>query len=61
MRGSFLAMDYLPKYRSKSDAAIVNIASLLGIEALGSAPAYVAAKHGIVGFGEFLTLKKMNV
>ncbi|MBF6061443.1 SDR family oxidoreductase [Nocardia terpenica] len=48
LAGTFLCMKYeLPLL--KSGGAIVNIASNGGLYAIATAPAYVAAKHGIVG------------
>ncbi|TVT62620.1 SDR family oxidoreductase [Amycolatopsis rhizosphaerae] len=49
LAGTFLCMKYeLPLLR-KRGGAIVNIASNGGLYAIGQAPAYVAAKHGVVG------------
>lgn len=48
LAGTFLCLKYeLPQL--ESGGAIVNIASNGGLYAIPSAPAYVAAKHGIVG------------
>ncbi|MEU7140921.1 SDR family oxidoreductase [Nocardia sp. NPDC046473] len=48
LAGTFLCMKYeLPQLRS--GGAIVNIASNGGLYSIPNAPAYVAAKHGIVG------------
>lgn len=48
LAGTFLCMKYeLPLF--EGGGAIVNIASNGGLYAIPSAPAYVAAKHGIVG------------
>lgn len=50
LSGTFLCMKYeLPALRSRDGGAIVNIASAGGLHAIPTAPAYVAAKHGIVG------------
>ncbi|MFE5165213.1 SDR family NAD(P)-dependent oxidoreductase [Streptomyces sp. NPDC056697] len=50
LAGTFLCMKYeLPALRSRQGGAIVNIASNGGLYAIPTAPAYVAAKHGIVG------------
>jgi len=49
LAGTFLCMKYeLPLF--EGGGAIVNIASNGGLYAIPHAPAYVAAKHGIVGF-----------
>jgi NAD(P)-dependent dehydrogenase (short-subunit alcohol dehydrogenase family) len=48
--GTFLCMKYeLPALRSRGGGAIVNVASNGGLYAIPTAPAYVAAKHGVVG------------
>lgn len=50
LAGTFLCMKYeLPELRRREGGAIVNIASNGGLYAIPTAPAYVAAKHGIVG------------
>ncbi|AEM81140.1 SDR family NAD(P)-dependent oxidoreductase [Streptomyces violaceusniger] len=50
LAGTFLCMKYeLPALRRREGGAIVNIASNGGLYAIPTAPAYVAAKHGIVG------------
>lgn len=50
LAGTFLCMKYeLPALRRRQGGAIVNIASNGGLYAIPTAPAYVAAKHGIVG------------
>lgn len=50
LTGTFLCMKYeLPALRSRGGGAIVNVASNGGLYAIPTAPAYVAAKHGIVG------------
>ncbi|WP_280854915.1 SDR family oxidoreductase [Streptomyces sp. SAI-041] len=50
LTGTFLCMMYeLSALRGRGGGAIVNIASNGGLYAIPTAPAYVAAKHGIVG------------
>ncbi|GAB3968263.1 SDR family oxidoreductase [Actinoallomurus acanthiterrae] len=50
LAGTFLCMKYeLPLLRRRGGGAIVNVASNGGLYAIPTAPAYVAAKHGIVG------------
>ncbi|MFJ8793732.1 SDR family NAD(P)-dependent oxidoreductase [Streptomyces sp. NPDC102462] len=50
LAGTFLCMKYeLPALQSRGGGAIVTIASNGGLYAIPHAPAYVAAKHGIVG------------
>jgi len=48
--GVFYGMRYqIPEMLKRGGGSIVNIASILGNVAFHSAPAYVAAKHGVVG------------
>lgn len=50
LSGVFYCMKYeIPALLQNSGGAIVNMASILGQVGFVSAPAYVAAKHGIVG------------
>jgi NAD(P)-dependent dehydrogenase (short-subunit alcohol dehydrogenase family) len=50
LSGVFYCMKYqIPRLVAAGGGAIVNIASVLGQVALPGAPAYVAAKHGVVG------------
>jgi NAD(P)-dependent dehydrogenase (short-subunit alcohol dehydrogenase family) len=50
LTGTFHCMRYeLPALRARGGGAIVNVASNGGLYAIPTAPAYVAAKHGIVG------------
>ncbi|MEU3372251.1 SDR family oxidoreductase [Streptomyces sp. NPDC006711] len=50
MGGTFLCMKYeLPALERRGGGAIVNVASNGGLYAIPTAPAYVAAKHGVVG------------
>jgi NAD(P)-dependent dehydrogenase (short-subunit alcohol dehydrogenase family) len=48
--GVFYGMRYeIPAMLETGGGSIVNIASILGSVGFGNAPAYVAAKHGVVG------------
>jgi NAD(P)-dependent dehydrogenase (short-subunit alcohol dehydrogenase family) len=48
--GVFYGMRYeIPAMLESGGGSIVNMASILGAVAFGNAPAYVAAKHGVVG------------
>lgn len=48
--GTFYCMKYeIPALQASGGGAIVNMASVLGQVAFATAPAYVAAKHGVVG------------
>lgn len=50
LSGIFYCMKYeIPAMLSTSGGAIVNMASILGAVGFAGAPAYVAAKHGVVG------------
>jgi NAD(P)-dependent dehydrogenase (short-subunit alcohol dehydrogenase family) len=50
LSGVFYGMKYgIPALRKNGGGAIVNVASILGHVAFAGAPAYVAAKHGVVG------------
>ncbi len=50
LSGVFYGMRYqIPAMLQNGGGAIVNIASILGQVAFAGAPAYVAAKHGVVG------------
>jgi NAD(P)-dependent dehydrogenase (short-subunit alcohol dehydrogenase family) len=50
LSGVFYGMKYqIPAMLAGSGGAIVNMASILGQVAFANAPAYTAAKHGVVG------------
>jgi NAD(P)-dependent dehydrogenase (short-subunit alcohol dehydrogenase family) len=50
LSGVFYGMRYeLPAILASGGGAIVNIASILGAVGIAQSPAYVAAKHGVVG------------
>lgn len=58
LRGQWLCMKYqIPAMLEKSGGAIVNVASILGTVGFASAPAYVAAKHGLVGLSKSAALE----
>jgi NAD(P)-dependent dehydrogenase (short-subunit alcohol dehydrogenase family) len=50
LRGVWLCMKHeIPAMLKAGGGAIVNVASILGHVALAGAPAYTAAKHGVIG------------
>lgn len=50
LSGVFYCMKYeIPAMRKNGGGAIINMASILGQVSFATAPAYVAAKHGVVG------------
>jgi NAD(P)-dependent dehydrogenase (short-subunit alcohol dehydrogenase family) len=50
LSGIFYCMKYeIPAMLQSGGGSIVNVASILGLVAFAGAPAYVAAKHGVVG------------
>ncbi|RYE38615.1 MAG: SDR family oxidoreductase, partial [Hyphomicrobiales bacterium] len=50
LNGVFYGLRYeIPAIMASGGGAIVNMASILGSVGFASAPAYVAAKHGVVG------------
>jgi len=53
----FYCMKYeIPLLLKSGGGAIVNMSSILGQEGFGSAPAYTAAKHGVVGLTQSAAL-----
>lgn len=58
LSGVFYCMKYqIPKMLANGGGAIVNIASILGAVAMSGAPAYTAAKHGVVGLTQAAALE----
>jgi NAD(P)-dependent dehydrogenase (short-subunit alcohol dehydrogenase family) len=50
LSGVFYGMRYqIPAMLARGGGAIVNVASILGVVGFANSPAYVAAKHGVVG------------
>ncbi|MGR3321450.1 MAG: SDR family NAD(P)-dependent oxidoreductase [Pseudooceanicola sp.] len=50
LNGVFYGLRYgIPAMKAAGGGVVVNIASILGSVGFGTAPAYVAAKHGVVG------------
>lgn len=53
LSGVFYCMKYqIPRMLAGGGGAIVNIASILGAVGFANAPAYTAAKHGVVGLSK---------
>lgn len=58
LSGVFYGMRYqIPAMLAAGGGAIVNMASILGQTATKSSPAYVAAKHGVVGLSKAAALE----
>lgn len=58
LSGVFYGLRYqIPALLSSGGGSIVNIASILGMVAAKSSPAYVAAKHGVVGLTKAAALE----
>ena len=56
--GVFYCMKYeIPEMLKQGGGAIVNMASILGRVGFAAAPAYVSAKHGVVGLTETAALE----
>lgn len=58
LRGQWLCMKHqIPVMLSGDGGSIVNVASILGTVGFAQAPAYVAAKHGLVGLTKAASLE----
>jgi NAD(P)-dependent dehydrogenase (short-subunit alcohol dehydrogenase family) len=58
LNGVFYCLRYeLPAMVARGGGAIVNMASILGTVGFANAPAYVAAKHGVVGLTKSAALE----
>jgi NAD(P)-dependent dehydrogenase (short-subunit alcohol dehydrogenase family) len=56
--GVFLCMKHeIPALRTRGGGAIVNNASILGLVGFATAPAYTAAKHGVLGLTKVTALE----
>ena len=57
LTGVFLCMKHeIPRMLEAGGGAIVNVASILGLVGFATAPAYTAAKHGVVGLTKVAAL-----
>lgn len=58
LNGVFYCMRYeIPRMLEQGSGAIVNMSSILGSVGFANAPAYVAAKHGVVGLTKTAALE----
>ena len=58
LRGQWLCMKYqIPEMLKRESGSIVNVSSILGKVGFANAPAYVAAKHGLVGLTKSAALE----
>ena len=58
LTGVFLCMKHeIPRMLETGGGAIVNVASILGLVGFATAPAYTAAKHGVVGLTKVTALE----
>jgi NAD(P)-dependent dehydrogenase (short-subunit alcohol dehydrogenase family) len=58
LKGVWLGMKYeIPRMIERGGGAIVNMASILGLVAFGTAGAYTAAKHAVVGLTKTAALE----
>ena len=58
LNGVFYCMRYeIPPMLEQGHGVIVNMASILGSVGFATAPAYVAAKHGVVGLTKMAALE----
>lgn len=58
LNGVFYCMRYeIPAMLAQGQGVIVNMASILGMVGFAAAPAYVAAKHGVVGLTKAAALE----
>ncbi|GLV39835.1 Photoreceptor dehydrogenase [Carabus blaptoides fortunei] len=48
-RGTMLGMKYMGKDKGGKGGVIVNIASILGLQAMAGCPIYVGTKHAVIG------------
>ncbi|KAF5286279.1 hypothetical protein FQR65_LT12719 [Abscondita terminalis] len=64
--GTILAIDkYLPTFKSETDAVVLNVASVFGLDNHSAVPTYSASKSGVIGltrsFGTQLLYEKSKV
>jgi len=57
LRGVWLCMKYEIPHLLAQGGALVNIASILGVVGFAQAPAYTAAKHGVIGLTKAAALE----
>lgn len=58
MRGTLVAMKWMPKERkSMRGGIVVNVAATCGLESESMAPIWTGTKHGVVGLSKALGVK----
>ena len=58
LRGQWLCMKHqIPAMLANGGGSIINISSILGVVGFANAPAYVAAKHGLIGLSKAAALE----
>lgn len=58
LTGVFLCMKHeIPRMLETGGGSIVNVASILGLVGFANAPAYTAAKHGVIGLTKVAALE----
>lgn len=51
-----IGVEYMSVSKGYDGGTIINVASVAGLDAIYSIPAYTASKHGVIGFTECLAV-----
>ncbi|XP_011268840.2 15-hydroxyprostaglandin dehydrogenase [NAD(+)] [Camponotus floridanus] len=54
IRGSYLALEHMGKYKGGKGGVIVNVSSVCGLSVFFPGPVYTASKYGVLGFSQAL-------